>query len=498
MSSRTIRRVLHASVLVACAMLPAISLADILHVPADFPTIQAAIDAAADGDEIVVGPGTYDPFELRGGIGLTITGSAGAAATVVDAGGASPVCSAPFGMNQPVVLRGLTLTNGTRGVQYSSFTNPTLTVDQCIISNITSTGRGAAIGNVFNSNGNFTITDTLFVGNSTTEDGGALAFVGISASFTVTGCTFEDNSSALLGGAIYDPGGSSQNRQISGCTFQGNTAAYGGAIASLRAYDDTFIQSSEFIGNTATEANGGGAIYLSQPAPIVNCEFSGNSALSGPGGGARAVSATFTDCTFTDNEALTGGALSLDAGSVTGCTFTQNTATTDGGAVVCGDITVTGSIFTSNAASGKGGAAHAAFGQPTFADCEMSMNDATATGGGIYVEDLAILSILDSTLCMNTPDQFAFEGALLASNVFGCDIPCPESEPVGACCLNDGSCVELTQATCDAVGGTYQGDDSLCADASCPAPCFGDANNDGVIDLADLNAVLAAFGQVCP
>jgi hypothetical protein len=28
--------------------------------------------------------------------------------------------------------------------------------------------------------------------------------------------------------------------------------------------------------------------------------------------------------------------------------------------------------------------------------------------------------------------------------------------------------------------------------------CFGDANGDGVVDLADLNAVLAAFGQACP
>ncbi|XHC25696.1 PQQ-binding-like beta-propeller repeat protein [Phycisphaerales bacterium ac7] len=30
------------------------------------------------------------------------------------------------------------------------------------------------------------------------------------------------------------------------------------------------------------------------------------------------------------------------------------------------------------------------------------------------------------------------------------------------------------------------------------SPCVGDANGDGVVDLADLNAVLAAFGQACP
>jgi len=104
-------------------------------------------------------------------------------------------------------------------------------------------------------------------------------------------------------------------------------------------------------------------------------------------------------------------------------------------------------------------------------------------------------SITNSVLCDNTPDQYALDGVLFASALLVCDQMGPST---GACCLNDGSCVELTQATCDAVGGTYQGDDSLCADASCPAQCFGDANNDGVVDLADLNAVLAAFGQVCP
>ncbi len=33
--------------------------AAIINVPADFPTIQAAIDAAVDGDEIVAATGTY-------------------------------------------------------------------------------------------------------------------------------------------------------------------------------------------------------------------------------------------------------------------------------------------------------------------------------------------------------------------------------------------------------------------------------------------------------
>ena len=33
---------------------------DIIHVPGDYPTIQGAIDAAFNGDAIVVAPGTYN------------------------------------------------------------------------------------------------------------------------------------------------------------------------------------------------------------------------------------------------------------------------------------------------------------------------------------------------------------------------------------------------------------------------------------------------------
>src|SRR5690348_11705981 len=32
---------------------------DVIHVPADKPTIQAAVDAAKPGDLVLVGPGTY-------------------------------------------------------------------------------------------------------------------------------------------------------------------------------------------------------------------------------------------------------------------------------------------------------------------------------------------------------------------------------------------------------------------------------------------------------
>ena len=43
----------------ACALLASDALADELVVPTEYTTLQAAIDAAVDGDEIKVLPGNY-------------------------------------------------------------------------------------------------------------------------------------------------------------------------------------------------------------------------------------------------------------------------------------------------------------------------------------------------------------------------------------------------------------------------------------------------------
>ena len=45
--------------LTVASLIAASSHADTINVPGDFPTIQAAIDASSDGDEIAVAPGIY-------------------------------------------------------------------------------------------------------------------------------------------------------------------------------------------------------------------------------------------------------------------------------------------------------------------------------------------------------------------------------------------------------------------------------------------------------
>src|SRR5687768_417715 len=63
-----------------------------LNVPsATYTTIQAAIAAAASGDEVLVGPGVYVESVTFLGKGITVRGSQGAQATIIQA----PNTSAP-------------------------------------------------------------------------------------------------------------------------------------------------------------------------------------------------------------------------------------------------------------------------------------------------------------------------------------------------------------------------------------------------------------------
>ena len=58
------------------------------------------------------------------------------------------------------------------------------------------------------------------------------------------------------------------------------------------------------------------------------------------------------------------------------------------------------------------------------------------------------------------------------------------------------ACVAVSEITCNAGGGIYQGNDTACADIDCFAPaCPSDINGDNTTDVSDILALVAAWGS---
>jgi hypothetical protein len=137
----TCRTALLATLLVAPAA------ADTLFVPGDAANVQAAVDLALDGDEIVIGPGTWIGDVDLSGRSLVLRSSHGAEATILAGSGSGSVVTmlvAP-GVSE---IHDVTITGGTgsdlwgqivgggvlvAGEDLSIVENPQLTLSGCVV-----------------------------------------------------------------------------------------------------------------------------------------------------------------------------------------------------------------------------------------------------------------------------------------------------------------------------------------------------------------------------
>jgi len=301
-----------------------------LHVPADFPTIQACIDAATDGDECVVAPGTYHETIDFLGKAITLRGSHGADVTTIDAtgiGGSVVTCAS--GEGPTTVLDGFTITGGTGtpingyelgGGMYNDSTSPTSS--NCVF-NANYADAGGAIYNRLSSP---YLVNCLFSGNIANGCGGGMANLG--GSPTVERCAFSENSASGnigYGGGMYNDHASPKIRD---CKFVGNFANNGGAM--FNQYTNATISGCDFNVNFAKSGGGVLNVYWSNPK-FTNCVFRGNSASDG-GGGAMVISShsspRVSNCTFSRNAADFGGGgifIIFDSNpTVTGCILWGN------------------------------------------------------------------------------------------------------------------------------------------------------------------------------
>ncbi|MFC1888949.1 right-handed parallel beta-helix repeat-containing protein, partial [Thermodesulfobacteriota bacterium] len=143
-----------------------------IHVPADEPTIQAAIDEATHGDLVLVDPGTYVENIVFKGKRITVRSTQGADVTVIDGNGTGSVVMFVFGETPKSVLEGFTVTNGCNengaGI-FCALSFPTIT--NCkIIHNGALRGGG-----IFCTASSPVIRNCIIAGNSAWDGGGGIS-----------------------------------------------------------------------------------------------------------------------------------------------------------------------------------------------------------------------------------------------------------------------------------------------------------------------------------
>ncbi len=334
-----------------------------LNVPsASYPTIQSAINAAAQGDRVLVGAGTFVENLVFPSKDFHLLG-AGPNQTVIDGNLTGSCLQFTQPVSNAMVVEGFKLTNGlgtptngpspvpgglvpSGGAIFISIGGNTVgpqispIFKNCVIAQNVSSVQGGGVFIRFG--GNVVFEDCLFDGNQTAGGHGAA----VSGEFGKTalifkGCTFVNHSGS--GETVFLRGCS---LRAVGCRFENNTAAnrsgisYTDAGANMPPFCE--IRGCSFIGNINSSlgvptflTNG---IVLSvdiqAPAIIENCLFARNVAGTFVAG-FLGITPSVRNCTFADNQLSSNMAVVLAVSTylfmgttrVENCIFAGNVVT---------------------------------------------------------------------------------------------------------------------------------------------------------------------------
>jgi hypothetical protein len=92
--------------------MPALALSATIYVPDDYPTIQEAIDASANGDTVIVRAGTYVENIDFNGKAITLRSEAGPEKTTIDGNDSGSTVTFQSGEVLDTALEGFTISNG--------------------------------------------------------------------------------------------------------------------------------------------------------------------------------------------------------------------------------------------------------------------------------------------------------------------------------------------------------------------------------------------------
>jgi parallel beta-helix repeat protein/predicted outer membrane repeat protein len=428
-----------------------------ITVPDDYSSIQDAIDAAADGDVIVVKPGKYSGSIDFNGKNITLSSSNPedpeiVATTIIDAGGVNSAVAFKSGESEAAVITGFTITGGSGNLETLEFiiegealevpsyygggiivlngSSPTIT-GNVIVDNVAE--RGGAILSYGSSP---IITDNTINDNISTGGGGGIFLADSSA--TIINNTLSNNVAGLSGGAVAISGSADLPSLIDGNTFSNNRADNGGAFSIFES--DPEIKNNTLLNNFSTQA-GGGIFMVSSSAVFTANDITDN--IAGSAGGGIAIyfgsEPLFENNTIIGNEANDGGGISIYYGSaplISGNTITDNQARIGGGIEVnegsspeimdneisgnyaevggggiliqLSEVIITGNTFSNNESRREGGAIYLFVDAVGKIFSNVFESNKSIKGGAIYVDEGATLELNDpddNTYSDNTPDD---------------------------------------------------------------------------------------------
>jgi hypothetical protein len=272
-----------------------ITQAQIIHVPADYSTIQQGIDAASDGDTVLVDPGTYDTINFTGknitvaSLFLTSQDTSYISQTILD-GNSLGNYTVQFAGNEDstAVLCGFTVTKGW-------------------IAGISIEGAHPKLRNLIVVDNGYAI---WFIGGQgyPYHYGGLIC---VNGGFTLENSTITGNHSVYGGGGIFC--GGNANVILDHVIISGNSAEYGGGISC--SYNAEVALENVLISGNSGISEGGGIYCGGSAVSLKNTSIRGNTSGSGGGIYSYGPGLSFNDtgrCSIYDNTANDGNDLFSD------------------------------------------------------------------------------------------------------------------------------------------------------------------------------------------
>ncbi len=322
--------------------------------------IQSAIDAATNGDLILVTNGIYNTGgQVVYGLltnrvvinkAVTVQSINGPAVTVIQ-GYQIPSGSTSYTNN----IRGVYLTNNAALVGFS------------VIGGATRSGANRNEtygGGVYCESTNAFLTNCVLSGNSCFSSGPIAPLGGGIFSGTLNNCTLTNNTVTPYAAS----GGGANQSILNNCLIISNTASFGGGAAGSTLNYCSVIGNS--TPNYGSVGYGGGLNGCS----AIGCLIAGNYCNSvGAGGGA-------------------------DGGSLAQCIVSNNASAAGGG---CQDAILNNCLIVANSASTGGGVDNSSSSTPCI-NCTIVGNLATNKGGGVYGGTFANCIIYGNN-CLSSP-----------------------------------------------------------------------------------------------